>query len=608
MINYKQIRESLSFIDLTEEEKQKRGILARLYGPCASISDATRNGRLYSDELWEKVFNENEIVKEMFECNGIPMELDHPLNREETDSQRIAAMLPEPPKRDEDGHLICYVDLIDTPCGKIAYQLAKYGFKLGISSRGSGDVLPDDSVDPDTYDFTTFDLVLLPAVKDARLTMCESLDVNKAKLQEALIETYNNLSSKEEKQIMKETLDNLNINMPLSEAVEDAKDIDFNNPDLSIDVSENLTESSEAEEVDNSEIESNDSSEKEQDEQEDAAEVETVGDLIKELKEFDKDLNVDFKPIVIDGVEYPVKMLSFDDSKDGKILVEVGYDSEMNDNIDDEISNDAELVDADESVDDEVSKESNEVIDNKSDDVLENLKEAIRKKDALEIQVKTLEENKAVSDAEVKKLSEELNKYKVAFARTSEIAAKGKKSEAEVSALTEKLNQKTNEAAIKDEEIKSLKAAQEQANALNETFEKSKENVKKLAEKLKTSIKDAETQKEQLSEQVNIYKKKLVEKNEIINKYKAENANILNEYINFRASMLGVKPSEITKKLDENYSIKNINLICESILNDGMPDVPCKYGTATRSKITESKNNMFEDDDLKDLYELAGLV
>ena len=51
MINYKQIRESLSFIDLTEEEKQKRGILARLYGPCASISDATRNGRLYSDEL-----------------------------------------------------------------------------------------------------------------------------------------------------------------------------------------------------------------------------------------------------------------------------------------------------------------------------------------------------------------------------------------------------------------------------------------------------------------------------------------------------------------------------------------------------------------------------
>ena len=46
-----EIREALAFEDLTQEEKDRRGILCRLYGPCADISGPTRNGRKYSDEL-----------------------------------------------------------------------------------------------------------------------------------------------------------------------------------------------------------------------------------------------------------------------------------------------------------------------------------------------------------------------------------------------------------------------------------------------------------------------------------------------------------------------------------------------------------------------------
>ena len=65
MKKMKSIKEQLAFTDLTEEEKQRRGILGRLYGPCADIINVTRNGRRYGDELWEKVFNENEIVKEL---------------------------------------------------------------------------------------------------------------------------------------------------------------------------------------------------------------------------------------------------------------------------------------------------------------------------------------------------------------------------------------------------------------------------------------------------------------------------------------------------------------------------------------------------------------
>ena len=206
---------SFIFKDLTPEEKEKRGILGRLIGPCASISIPTRNGRFYSESLWDKVFKEdnNSVVTEMFKNGGIPMELDHPADRLETCSDRIAAMLPEPPKKDSDGHLVCYVDLIDTPCGKIAYQLAKYGFNLGISSRGNGETVTDysgnESVDPDSYDFQTFDLVLLPAVKEARLKlMTESL--NGKTFKEAIKESLDG-ASPEDRKVMTETLQNLNI-------------------------------------------------------------------------------------------------------------------------------------------------------------------------------------------------------------------------------------------------------------------------------------------------------------------------------------------------------------------------------------------------------------
>ena len=212
------IRETLKFQDLTPEEKERRGILGRLYGPCASIKDATRNGRAYPDSLWKRVFNENEIIQELFNNGGIPMELDHPDDREQTSSLNIAAMLPEPPKEDDEGHLICYIDLIDTPSGRIAYQLAKYGFNWGISSRGTGDVVEDDYgneiVDPDTYDFTAFDLVLIPSVKDARLKMTEGLnsEVNKFNLKNALCEALNK-ADKDDKQIIENAAKELEIDI-----------------------------------------------------------------------------------------------------------------------------------------------------------------------------------------------------------------------------------------------------------------------------------------------------------------------------------------------------------------------------------------------------------
>lgn len=222
------IRETLAFKDLTPEEKERRGILGRLYGPIADIVNPTRNGRAYSEELWQNVFEKNPIVKELLAKGGIPGELDHPADRDEVCSEKIAIMMPEAPKKDADGHLIGYFDILDTPCGKIAYQLAKYGFKLGVSSRGNGDVLSDDSVDPETYEFTCFDLVLVPSVEAARLSMCEGLDTKQNKLKKALTESLESADAGD-RELMRQTIKDLNIKLDedLKGQIEETRDDKF---------------------------------------------------------------------------------------------------------------------------------------------------------------------------------------------------------------------------------------------------------------------------------------------------------------------------------------------------------------------------------------------
>lgn len=211
--------EELSLDDSIKTAKDGKPILGVLQGPCADFIKSTRNGRKYDESLWEKVFNDP-IIKEYFDCGGIPGELDHPTDRTETVSEKIAIMMPEPPTKDKDGHLIASFDILDTPNGRIAYTLAKYGYKLGISSRGSGDTYTDydgnESVDPETYDFQAFDLVLLPAVKDARMQLVtESLSNGgfKKAINEALSK-----SNEDDKKIMTETLSNLNIHFSADKA------------------------------------------------------------------------------------------------------------------------------------------------------------------------------------------------------------------------------------------------------------------------------------------------------------------------------------------------------------------------------------------------------
>lgn len=200
---------------LSAEEQQRRGILGRLKGIIADFKNPTRNGRLYGQKVWESVFNDP-ITQEKIANRCMFGEMEHPTDgRTSIDPEKIAVCLAEQPKKDNKGHLIGVFDILNTPCGKILKTLLDYGTTVGISSRGQGDTFINsdglEEVDPESYDCTGWDIVLIPAVKAARLsTVTES--VGNKSLKMALAESIES-SKDEEKKVMKETLDKLGISL-----------------------------------------------------------------------------------------------------------------------------------------------------------------------------------------------------------------------------------------------------------------------------------------------------------------------------------------------------------------------------------------------------------
>ena len=198
---------------LTPEEQKERGILGRLVGIIASFKTPTRNKRLYTEELWDNVFNDP-IMKEKIATRSCFGELGHPTEARETDMEKIAICLAEEPKKCADGTLKGVFDILDTPNGRILKTLCDYGCKIGVSSRGNGDVTEDWSgneiVDPKTYQCDCWDAVIIPALKEARTTyVTESLEQDN-KLKTALNESLNK-ATPEDKKVMEETLKQLNI-------------------------------------------------------------------------------------------------------------------------------------------------------------------------------------------------------------------------------------------------------------------------------------------------------------------------------------------------------------------------------------------------------------
>ena len=623
-VKNRKILEALQMQPLSEEEMTARHILGRLYGPIATCVESTRNGRLYNKPLWEKALTD-EIFLEKVATKALFLELGHPADREETDMKQTCACIPEVPKIVGDD-LCAYVDILDTPNGRLLKTLVDYGFVPGISSRGSGDVMENNQVDPETFFLETWDIVQLPAVKKARLNICESLESDSAKLKRALAESYKTAKD-EDKDTMKKALENLNINIE-EELVEELT-IDELPWDEEEPLVEELPAEDDTEEEPSTSTETDSTEEEapvEEDNTEDTVEetdaepeavdvdgagessANNIGDIVELLQEFDDETPVAFELTQADGEEVPVDRIEqFYDEEQDVLVFNVKACELPEDDSDDADSNiEPESEETPVETIEEVTDDEEPAEDNGDEEVIESLKEMVRQKEALETEVNDLRKAKSVGDAKEQELQEQLHRYRIAFKESNAEAAKVPELEAKIKELTEKLNQS-------QKNVETLTEQVNKAQQLKESIEGNKVNERRLNEEVSRLTKKSETLEAKLEGQTKVYTEKLQERTNLAKAYKARFIETLTKYVESKANMLGVAPSEITSRLNENYTLKDVDAVCDQILDSTVNFSRLPFGGRSKASariaesVSKQSNASYDDDDLSDLYELAGL-
>ena len=148
------------------------GVLKVLKGTLSTLGKKNRNGRVYSKQLWQNVLD-SEYWHDMVSNNSLFGECVHPADNRSTsdpfeiDANNVSHRISE--AHIEGDRLIGTVEILDTDAGRNICSLIDSGCNIGISARGAGD-LNGDEVDPDTYQFKTFDLTFRPSDFNARLT------------------------------------------------------------------------------------------------------------------------------------------------------------------------------------------------------------------------------------------------------------------------------------------------------------------------------------------------------------------------------------------------------------------------------------------------------
>ena len=586
-IDEKRIRNALAFEDLTEEEKAKRHILGRLYGPVADVVRPTRNGRKYSEELWEKVFD-NPIMKEKFRNKVMYGELGHPEDRTEVDMTKVAVCMPEAPKKDKDGHLIGYFDILDTPNGRILKTLCDYGSTLGVSSRGTGDVVEgldgEEEVDPDTYECECWDIVLVPAVESSRLAFTEGLSKKgRLPLKEAL-ERQIGSASEEDRAVMEDAVKALGLGGKAEEAEEaEATGVE-------------AKEEAEAKEADvkpaceeKAECES-----AIKEEEGKPMDYESAKALIK--KEFGSDLTPELYREL-------TKTLG---SAEGEVKEEEcvgGSDGRRADNPD-------------------RPKEGEGLREEAADggaDVANSLKEALKANAGKDREIKELKERLAVGDAKVSELEGESARQKSAMARISKVALRAKEAERRVSALEERL--KAKDARLR---LLSAKAREADGAGLRESLamkdgeiaalSKQVEELRKGNAELKSSLGKAKGAS--LRESASL-KERAEKAEKSAAGYMALAEKAASRYLETKATAFGISPKDVRRRLPENYTLDDIDRACESLRSYSLRvgKLPFAVGDGATIAVRESKSGSRlslpkgnGDDDLDDAtLRLAGI-
>lgn len=564
------------------------------------------------------MFN-SDIVKEQLANGGIFGEAGHPADREEVDIEKIAIAMPEAPKKGKDGKLWAKFHILDTPCGRVLKTLCDYGYNIGISSRGTGDIIEGfdgDEVDPDTYNFTCFDAVLVPAVKEARMNyVTESLGKKRCHqtLNQKLTESILKASDKDKK-LMTEALDNLGIKLneeavspegytAALRALHDAIEDDTDTKGLQKFLCDMIKQCQEI--ASDYDIELN--CDQELDE---ALHVQATPEIeliykdkaLKDLIEKDEDTHDALLDACADALQ---------DLGSEKMSFHITYDDDIADWYIMECKMDESIKECD-TVKECADKTNEAVTEEKQtedvgvDPMVEQLQATLKENALLKKQMQELQDKLAVSGTEASKMNEELTHYKSATISLSAKAKEAKRLEKKVSTLNETVEKQAKDLRAKAaQKLQEGTKASKQLTMLTESVKQQKAEIQQLNEKLADAQANAELKRSE-------YNKTITKAKTLIKEYKALAQDTVNRYIESKAVILGVSANEIKNRLTENYSIDEIDKVCDSLQSYQVNISKLPFNISKKNvRVTESKKEAlqvmspFDDDIDEDLLALA---
>ena len=590
---------------LSKDEMDSRHILGRIVGPIADYKNPTRNGRKYTEKLWNKTFDDP-IVKEKIENKCLYGELGHPEDRLDTDMSKICICMAEQPKKSTDGKLYGVFDILDTPNGRILKTLLDYGTTIGVSSRGEGDLISDymgeEIVDPDTYQYECHDAVLLPAVKAARLTpVTESLHQGKT-LKQALLEDLNR-SSDNDKLVMNDTLESLGIDL--------TEGIQYKGYDMTITRSGVQLRKTDGSFI--QEFPTEEEAREYVDEQTDSLNEADVAAKVRANQDPKEMTRRAIKMLKNLGGEWEDFAKEFKDTYGEDAL--------------DESLNEGDLKKS--SIKDvNIKKESEkEEADNDGADLVAELQETMLKNADLEKLVKSLQERLSVCYAKEKRYEGQINTYKNSIKSLQENAKKATSLEERLNSLQEELNSCKSDISKKDQTISDLKESvkksdvtlKEQLNSHKDKQTAAKEVIEELTSKINTLQEELEKTKSSKTASIKVLKetytkkesdlndkmselqkdssqklKQLQEKleraNTSVNRYQDIARKAVNRYITEKANALGISSEDVKNRLGKTYSFNDIDRICENLSTNRLAinRLPFKVSQVSEVKMTES--------------------
>ena len=153
-------------LKLLESEDGKDLFMAGLF---IQGDTKNQNGRVYPKSEIERAVES--VRSRLGTGETVLGELDHP-EELQINLDRVSHIITDMSVDGSDG--LGKLKIIDTPMGNIAKSLLKAGAKLGVSSRGSGNV--NESGKVSDFDIVTVDIVAQPSAPDAYpKTIYESL-------------------------------------------------------------------------------------------------------------------------------------------------------------------------------------------------------------------------------------------------------------------------------------------------------------------------------------------------------------------------------------------------------------------------------------------------